>query len=273
MAVRHILAAVSLLSLIACSDKTPAVATGSAPQTNGSGGSARPPIHLDQTGVLTVEGQPAEEQSYRTLLDNCQKGGIPTHALSPSEAAKIGRMHLEAWIAPDEQSRREEQWHVDASKPCEFYLIHQDQTEIVDANGRSTAIDGVTHQVVDVQELGKPNTEVALAATDGEMTEGHRQAGWSKQGTATANDAQCAVWQDSSGFQVCVWNGGRQWGYTSDGMTALKDGVSPGDAIVLWAHPGRGSSWKLETQEFSVGKAIDRRAFAIPDHTTNNNSP
>ena len=63
------------------------------------------------------------------------------------------------------------------------------------------------------------------------------------------------------------------WGYTSDGMTALYNGVSPGDAIVLWAHPGQGTSWKLDTREFSVGKALDRRAFAIPEHTTNGTSP
>jgi hypothetical protein len=271
MAVRHILAAVSSLSLIACSDKAPASATSSAAHNDGST-SPRPPIHIDQTGVLTVEGQPQEEQSYGILLENCRKGGIAAHALSASEVAKIGRVHLEAWIAPDKQSRREEQWHVDASKPCEFTLIHQDQTQIVDANGRSTSIDGVTHQV-DVQELGKPNPVVALPASDGELTEGDRQAGWSKQGTATANEAQCAVWQDPSGLQVCIWTGGRQWGYTSDGMTELHNGVSPGDAIVLWAHPGKGSSWKLETREFSVGKALDRRAFAIPEHTTNGTSP
>jgi len=271
MAVRHLLAAVSLLSLTACSDKAPASAADSAAHDDGSA-SPRPPIHYDQTGVLTVEGQPQEEQTYRTLLENCQKAGVTAHALSDSEVAKIGRMHLEAWIAPDKQSRHEEQWHVDASKPCEFSLIHQDQTLIVDANGRSTAIDGITHQV-DVQELGKPNPIVALPASDGEMTDGHRKLGWSKQGTATANEAQCAVWQDSSGFQVCMWTGGRQWGYTSDGMTALYNGVSPGDAIVLWAHPGQGTSWKLDTREFSVGKALDRRAFAIPEHTTNGTSP
>jgi hypothetical protein len=273
MAVLRILAALSLLSLPACSDKAPAAAANSAAQHDEAGSaSRRPPIHFDQTAVLTVDGEPKEEQAYYTYLKDCQKVGGPIRPLTPSDVGKIGRVHVEAWIDPDQQSRHEEEWHVDSPATCQFSLTHQDLTEIVDANGRSTAIDGVTHNV-DVQELGKPAPVTALPATDGEMNEGIRQAGWSKQGIANANGAQCAVWQDSSGFQLCVWTGGRQWGYSSDGMTSLKDGVSRSDSIVFWAHPGRGASWKLETREFSVGKALDRRAFAIPENATHGNSP
>jgi hypothetical protein len=51
-------------------------------------------------------------------------------------------------------------------------------------------------------------------------------------------------------------------------MTALKDGVSHGDAIALWAHPGQGVGWRLETKEFSVGKPLDSRAFTVPANAT-----
>jgi hypothetical protein len=193
-------------------------------------------------------------------------------ALTPDEVAKIGRVHVEAWVGPDKQARHEEEWHLNATGPCEFSLSHQDQTEIGDANGRSTLIDGVTHKV-DVQDTDKPAPVMALPATDGEMTEGARQAGWSKQGIAGDSGAQCAVWQDSFGFQLCVWTGGRQWGYSADGPTALKDGVSRGDSVVFWAHPGQGTSWKLETREFSLGKALDRRAFEIPANAAQGASP
>lgn len=258
MAVFRILAALSLLSILACS-------------AEGSASQPPPPIHFDQISVLTGDGHPKEEESYRILLQNCQKGGGATRPLTPGETEKIGRVHVEAWIGPDKQSRREERWNLASDKPCEFSLTHEDQTEIVDANGRSTVVDGITH-AVDVQETGKPAPVTALPASDGELTEGARRAGWSKQGTANANGTQCAIWQDSSGFQLCVWTGGRQWGYSADGSTALKDGMSRGDAIVLWARPGQGATWKLETKAFSVGTPLDKRAFDIPGNATHGSS-
>lgn len=273
MEVRRILTALSLLSLIACSGKAPAT-TGKGTADNAEAGSASapPPIHFDQTAVLTVDGQPREEQSYRMLLDDCQKAGGLIHALTSSEVAKIGRVHVEAWIGPDKQSRHDEEWHLDSTKACDFSLTHLDQTQIADANGRTTVIDGVTHNA-EVQELGKPAPVTALPASDGEMDESDRRNGWSKQAIANSNGAQCAIWQNSTGFQLCIWTGGRQWGYSSHGTNALKDGVSPGDAIVLWAHPGQGVTWKLQTREFSVGKALDSRAFEIPENTSRGRSP
>jgi len=275
MTVLRIGVALSLLALAACSDKAPATASNGVSdqkRADDSGSPPPPPIHYDQTSVLTLDGQPQEERSYRTLVENCRKAGVPTRVLVPSDVEKIGRVHLEAWIGPDKQSRHEEEWHLDSSKPCEFAVTHMDQTEIVDAKGRSTSIDGVTHEVK-VQELGEPAPVAPVSADDGEMTEGHRRAGWSKQGTANANGAQCAVWQDSAGFQVCVWTGGRQWGYSTDGMTALHGGVSRGDSIVLWAHPGREGAWKLDTREFSVGKPLDSRAFSMPKNVAGATSP
>ena len=265
MTPRPILAALSLLSLIACSGKAP-------PAMSYGSTSTPPPIHYDQTSVLTVEGQPQEERSYHRLRDDCQKAGVAMHALTPDEEGKVGRSHVEAWIGPDKQSRHEEEWHLADSTPCQFSLTHTDQTQIDDANGRATVIDAITHQV-DVQELGKPAPVAALPTSDGELTEGERQAGWRKQSTASANGSQCTIWEDSSGFQLCVWAGGRQWGYSADGPTSLKDGLSRSDSVVLWAHPGRGPGWKLETREFTVGAALDPRAFALPANAAHGESP
>jgi hypothetical protein len=276
MTALRILAALSLLSLIACSEKAPTTAANSTSGSDAAGSSAPPPpIHYDQTTVFTSDGQPADERNYRFLLDACQKGGFPIHALAPSEVEKIGREHVETWIGPDKLARHDESWrfHVEVSAPCIFSLIHQDQTEITDASGRSTLINNVTHEV-DVQETGKWSPVTAMPADEAEMTEGDRHTGWNKQGIANANGAQCAVWQDSFGFEVCVWTGGGRWGYSSHGSTALHDGLSGGDAIVLWTHPASvGASWKLETKEFSVGKALDRRAFAIPENSTRGTPP
>lgn len=274
MILRRTFAALALLSLTACSAKAPPMAGNDSVESSHAGGSisSRPPIHYDQTAVLTVNGRPQEEQSYRALLDGCQRAGVQIRALTPGDVAKIGRVHVEAWIDPDKQSRHEEEWHLDASMPCKFSLQHQDQTEIDDADGRATVIDGVTHKV-EVQEPGKPAPVMALPENDGEMNEAARKAGWSKEGNATASEAQCAVWHSPTGFELCVWTGGRKWGYSANGPTALKDGVSRGDSIVLWVHPGQGSAWKLETKEFSVGNALDRRAFEIPTFTTRGTAP
>ena len=276
MALRRILtAALSLLALAACSAKGPATAGNNPPNADrpaGSAASPAPPIHYDQVSVLTMDGQPKEEESYHKLLADCQKAGAPLHALTPDDMAKVGRVHLEAWIGADKQARHQEEWHLDAPGPCQFALSHLDQTEIDDSNGRATTIDGVTHKV-DVQELGKPAPVTPLPPEDGEMNEGARHAGWTKQGDASANGAQCAVWRSPTGLELCVWTGGRQWGYSADGMTALKDGVSRPDSIVLWTHPGQGPGWQLETKEFTVGQALDSRAFALPANTAQGASP
>ena len=266
MAVHRVLTALSVLSLIACSAKAPPAGASSAPgdaQTDGST-SPQPPIHYNQTTVLTLSGELTEEKAYLTALEQCRKAGaFPVHALQPDEVEKIGREHLEAWIDPDKWTQHDERWSLDEPHPCQFALTHVDKTEFRDANGRSTTVDGVTHEV-DIQELGKSPPVTALPSDDGEMTEADRQIGWSKLGITNFSGAQCAIWQDPMGSQLCVWTGGRQWGYSADGPSALKDGLSRNDSIVFWARPGRGPSWKLETKEFSVGEPLDSRAFVIP---------
>jgi hypothetical protein len=269
MAVRRpILTALLLLLLTACSDKAASTAGYSAPgNAPAASSSSPPPIHFDQTAVLTLDGVAQEEQAYHAALDDCKKAGVPIHALTPSDVAKIGRVHAEAWIGPDKQARHEEQWHLNASGLCNFSLTHQDQTSITDANGRVTSIDNVTHEVGVAEGDKPPWTSGPVPESDAEMDAGLRQAGWSKLGVANSNGTQCEIWQDPTGDQVCAWSGGRQWGYSSEGP-ALHDGMSvgasiAGSSIVLWEHPGKGG-WRLETQEFSVGKPLDPRAFQLP---------
>jgi hypothetical protein len=274
---RPILTALLLLLLTACSDKAASTAGYKAPDNAPAASSSPPPIHFDQTSVLTLDGVALEEQAYHTAVDNCKGSGF-LHALTPSEVAKIGRVHLELWIGPDKQARHEESWGMNVSSICNFFLTHQDQTWIADANGRVTTIDNVTHQV-DVEQGEKPPwTGGPLPESDAEMDEAHGQAGWSKLGVTNSNGTQCVIWQGPGGEQDCAWSGGKQWGYSADGASALHDGVSvgasiAGSSIILWAHPGKGPSWRLETQEFSVGKPLDPRAFELPANTNPGKRP
>lgn len=226
-------------------------------------GSDRPTIHFDQTAVLMTDGKPTEQESYRVGLDACQKSGRPMRALTPDEVGKIGRLHVESWIGPDKSSRHEENWQIDEPTLCQFGLKHSDHTEIIDANGRSTMIDNTNH-TADVQETGAPVPASPMAANDGAMDDGARKAGWRKKADSSANGAPCAVWENAMGFEACVWSGGEAWGYSSYGVDALKGGMSDGESIVLWAHPGKGAAWQLETRTFSVGQALDSNAFVIP---------
>jgi hypothetical protein len=278
-----LLAALSLLLLAACSAKAAPTAAYETP-ANAPGGSrsSPPPIHLDQTSVLTVDGMGSEEKAYRYALGVCEQPGIPwpVHALTPSEVAKIGRVHLELWIGPDKEARHEEEWHFEEADlpvpPCHFSLTHsRDQTWIVEANGRTTFIDNVTHQVDVGQGDPLPWAAEQLSASDAEVSRREsdellRKAGWRMLGVTNSNGAQCEIWQDPTGDeQDCNWIGGRQWGYSSEGSW-LHDGISVGPSIVgsgivLWAHPQLGKgAYRVETQAFSVGQPLDPRAFQLP---------
>ena len=250
------------LLLAACSHDA-----GSSPSTEGGSGTSAssdgPSIHYDQVSVMTVDGVPQEEHAYQDQQDACQKSGLPMHALSPAEVGKLGRIHVEAWIGPDRQARHTEEWHENVGKPCQFVLDHKDSTQIDEASGRSTLVDNTTQQA-EVQELGPQEPAAAVAANDGAMDDAAKQAGWSKLADASANGASCAVWRDPVGTEVCMWSGGGKWGYTSYGVNSPRDGVSGGETIVLWVHPGKGAAWRLQTQTFNVGQPLDDRVFQMP---------
>lgn len=268
---RHwIPAAIASMSLAACSGGTATTIAHAPPGEDPGAGPAvkPPPIHYEQTAVLTLDGEPALQRSYHKLLADCQQARIPIRALTPDEEAKLDRTHVEAWLGPDKLSHHEQRWNIQDSPPCQFSIVLEyDMMEIQDSNGHATLIDAVAH-TVEVQELGKWAPVVPLPASDGELTEAERVNGFSKRGMATANAAQCAIWEDRSGDQFCVWAGGRQWGYSADGANPLHDGVSSGNSITLWARPAPTSGWKLETQVFTVGVPLDERAFAIPGGLT-----
>jgi hypothetical protein len=81
---RAILVTLSLVSLAAYSGGTTAPGGHSASGQKAAGpATARPPIHYEQTAVLTMDGQPKEEAVYAQALAACQKAGGAVHALTP----------------------------------------------------------------------------------------------------------------------------------------------------------------------------------------------
>lgn len=228
-------------------------------------GDTLPPIHYDQTSALTLDGVPPLENNYRTMLDHCRKSGLPTHALTDAEAGKLGRLHVDAWLDQGRRTIHTESWTIDVSTSpaCQFSLVHdRDETEFDDADGRATTINWMTHQG-DVQELGPVDPPSPMPDSDADLTEAERMVGWSKLGSDSAAGAPCTIWQDDQGSQFCIWNAGGKWGYSANGFGALKDGQSEG-AIVLWARPGKGPAWKLDTSTFTVGTPLDDAVFNVP---------
>jgi hypothetical protein len=255
----------------ACSHGGTDAPGGHGSETSASSHSDRPTIHYDQTGVLVADGAPIEEKSYKSLLEGCQRSGSPTTPLTPDEVAKLGRVHTEAFIGPDKSSIHTESWEQAMPSPCHFTLTHKDNTEIADVSGHVTAIDAVA-RTADVQETGQDADVGPVPADDGQETDADRQAGWSKLAGEHANGTDCSAWRDARGAEVCVWSGGGRWGYSSSGVNAVHDGKSDGSTIILWAKPGQGASWKIDTHVFSVGEPLPQQPFEVPAGITVNKS-
>jgi len=254
--------------LVGCSHdasaSSPGDDTGHDAASGASANAGRPTIHLDQTSVLTVDGEPIEEKSYRQLVADCHKAGAPTTEIPASDVDKIGRFHLEEWIGTERSARHMESWSQNASGPCRFVLDHKDDTEVAEASGKVTTVDNTAH-TIDVQDVGPDMAVGAVPANEGDETDADRATGWHKEADQQANGATCSAWKSDTGEETCVWSGGGKWGYSSKGASALdSNGQSSGSVIALWARPGKGSSWRLDTHSFDLGRPLPDAPFQIP---------
>ena len=252
------IALIASLALTACSHD--AQGEGDA-GTSGGGKVANYTVHYDQTSYMSADNKPQEETTYRTMLADCQKAGGNIRPLAPADVARIGRVHNEAWLAPDRHAIHTEEWHLGTDGTCQFKLEHKDSTDIL-ADGKQTAFDGVAH-TGNEQDMA-PDAGGPIQEDDAQLAAQGAQMGWKKMGDAMANGAKCSIWQDANGAQVCVWTGGRPWGFSGDGANALKDGMSQQGTVVLWAKSGKGADWTLSTDRFDIGKPLDPNAFTIP---------
>lgn len=216
-----------------------------------------PPIHLDQTAELLIDGENAARAAYMQAADACEAGGIPTRRLSDADVEKVGVTRYEMWFDDTSETTQTRSWEAGQESPdalCQFRL------ELSGTFSSSTANSFVEQDLATGQReeqavAAEPMQRFAVAAQDEQAPEGFR-------GPAAKQVAgqPCEEWTTPDGNRFCVWSGGRAWGF---GSTRGDDYRPSSDSIVLEAEPANGNGYRVVTQVISAGKA-----FAAPTAAT-----
>jgi len=262
---RTIATVLALVSLGACSSGEPASAEGNDSSQASAKGGDFPSMHVVQTVVMLADGQAQEQVEYQKALATCQKSGLPTRALGADEVTKVGQRRVETWLSGGQEARHTEQWQQTLTSPCQFKLVHEDKLDISHADGSSWALDMAEHKG-QKQNNGAPAAPAPLDGSDGKLDDAARQGGFTTPGKDAVGGQSCQIWQSSTGDQACVWDGGRQWGFSADGRALAGSDGRPGsdDVVVLWTKPAKGTGWQLKTDEMSVGASVGDAAFKVP---------
>lgn len=216
-----------------------------------------PPIHLDQTAELLIDGQNGRRAAYLEAVRACEAGGIPTRRLSEADAALVGVTRYEMWLDGKSETFQTRSWDAGQETPdgiCQFKL------ELNGTFSSTTAASFVEQDLATGEREEQPQEgadalqRFAIAAEDEQAPEGFR-------GPATRQVAgqPCDEWTSPDQARFCVWSGGRAWGF---GSTRGDDYRPSRNGIVLEAEPGDGNGYRVTTQAFSVGQAFAAPAAA-----------
>lgn len=216
-----------------------------------------PPIHLEQTAELLIDGENAARAAYMQAADACEAGGIPTRRLSASEVELVGVTRYEMWLDGTSETTQTRAWDAGQESPdalCQFRL------ELSGTFSSSTADtfveqDLATGQREEQTVAAEPMQRFAIAAQDEQAPEGFR-------GPVAKQVAgqPCEEWTTPDDNRFCVWSGGRAWGF---GSTRGDDYRPSSNGIVLEAEPANGNGYRVVTQVLSAGQA-----FAAPTAAT-----
>lgn len=250
----------SLLALALLGTLLPAC-TGTAADSAGIGEAAPvadlPPIHVEQTAELLVEGDNQARAFYRQTVDACEAGGLPTRRLSPAEVEKIGTTRYEMWFTGDAEVFRTRSWEVASDGPAGSCLFRLEETGSYESEGRTTriAIDLATGAREQSAQAPDALLRYPVAAEDDAVAPGFN--GPSERSVA---GQPCREWVSTlTGDRQCLWAAGRQWGF---GSTALNDHRPGPDHIVLEQQPGNGNGYRVTTQVMTVGQPFELPAPA-----------
>lgn len=212
-----------------------------------------PPIHLEQTAELLIDGENAKRAAYLQAADACEAGGIPTRRLSDPEVELVGVTRYEMWLDNTSETTQTRAWDAGQETPdalCQFRL------ELSGTFSSSTANTFVEQDLATGQReeqaiAAEPLQRFAITAQDEQAPEGFR-------GPLVRQVAgqPCEEWTTPDGNRYCVWSGGRAWGF---GSTRGDDYRPSSNSIVLEAEPANGNGYRVVTQVLSAGKA-----FAAP---------
>lgn len=229
---------------------------------NGSGPDAGavkdvPPIHLDQTAELLVDGRNAQREGYLNAVNACEAGGLPTRRVAEADVALLGVTRYEVWIDGKSESTQTRTWKAvpeSSQAPCQFHL---EMTGTFTSTTQSRYLEqDLATGVSEEQPLqsGEELQRFALSAEDDAAPQGF-------QGPVTKQVAgqPCDEWTSRQNNRICVWSGGREWGFGS----SRGDDVRPSsNSFVLEAEPADGNGYRMTTQTLSVGQAFAAPAAA-----------
>lgn len=237
------------LSLVACNSDSNASSSAEAGAIKDM-----PPIHLDQTAELLIDGENAKRAAYVQAANACETGGIPTRRLSDAEVKLVGATRYEMWLDSKSETTQTRSWDAAQESPdalCQFRL------ELSGTFSSSTSSAFVEQDLATGQReeqaapAGEPLQRFAIAAEDEHPPEGFR-------GPVTKQIAgqPCDEWTSPDGARFCVWSGGRAWGF---GSTRGDDYRPSPNSIVLEAEPANGNGYRVITQVLTAGQP-----FAAP---------
>lgn len=227
-----------------------------------------PPIYLEQTVVVLQDGQPTVEKNYREALADCLKvPQWPARPLAEDIVKKLGRTYIKTQFDGRRMASRVDTWGFTESEAphiCQFYPTHEASVSIIEP-GVATTIDLIKHKRKTnpsdgVVRYPPPPVGGDEASRKAKVAELLRQRGYDQaagdvtQPSIRSSEAgqPCAL-KHTSLADICMWSGGRQWGFSTDG-TALLDGRPPAmDSIQLRRDPAKGTGFRWRTTRMIVG--------------------
>ncbi len=234
-----------------------------------------PPIHVEQTEVMLKNGQPAIEQLYREALAQCSKGPTPVKPLEGDVVEKLGRTFFDVWYEGERMAVKADKWDfTEAARGpgCEFVPTHEARLTITEP-GAMITIDLVKHTGTRQPSQGVVRQALAPTAPGDDKLRAAVAAQLARQGQGDlmskdlgqANEAgqPCARVEGVSG-EMCIWSGGRQWGFDPGPANDGDRMDAPIDSILLRSTPTNGTGHQWSTQRMTVGEAFDADVFAVP---------
>ncbi|MGH8074534.1 MAG: hypothetical protein ACREO4_10735 [Lysobacter sp.] len=231
-----------------------------------SAGQPMPPIHVELIEEPLDGGRNIHREAYQGLLQSCGDAGFPITPLAPDQVDQLGTARVKLWFSDQVRVLSRESWSFEKDpqpRSCNFRLVREGLHSRTDTDGVVETDLGsgeVTRQAADPGLLERFPAE----AGDSVMA----ALGYQGPTRISVAGEPCAQWTNRTGATVCLWSGGRAWGF-SDAVGA--SGCSPSplstyeNSIVLQqAPPSEGVGCRVTTVQFTVGTVFGEREMAPP---------
>lgn len=201
-----------------------------------------PALHVQLDWENLLAGRHVSREDYQVRLRTCEEAGMAVTPLSAEEAARLDTGTVEIRIDGQQQAVRQKAWTLgfDDNDPgvagsCRFRLVEEADETLAE------------YEEIEFAPLDAP--------------ERHLPGGWTALGEGSVGGQSCTRWHKSAELgppeEVCVWSGGRQWGFDDGPVSSLGcDGIAIGGyftAIPLQATPLDGNGCVVKLRSFSVG--------------------